>query len=272
MSHAVVLVIGEDLDGQLAPYDENKEVEPYKDYTTLDPEHWPVSFLAKEYPDADMTDAATVARLYNGHWGEGESTKYEVDEKGLFEWSTYNPESKWDYWRVGGRWAGSLLLTAPDPCRRPELSWEWQDAPADQRARLLDGRHVSQALAGEIDWQGMRLERLAAIDKRWDGYEKVLVEQGPEAAAREAWWTFGLEKDEVALGREEHLAKLAPLHPLYWVQALVAEGVWREKGRMGWFGASTDGPDERDDWSEWFSSFMARVPENVTLSIVDYHI
>ena len=47
------------LEKMLVPYDENQEVEPYKD------------------KDGEMT--------------------------------TYNPKSKWDWWRIGGRWDGTLI-------------------------------------------------------------------------------------------------------------------------------------------------------------------
>lgn len=276
MSHAVVLVLGDDIEGQLAPYDENREVEPYKDYEDLDPERWPVSFLAKEYPDADLTDPHTVARLYNGHWDDG-SGKYEVDEKGLFEWSTYNPQSKWDWYTVGGRWAGTLLVKPLVAAAAPnvhvnQFSAEIAAQERQHFAPVMDGRHTDQARFGEIDWEGMRLERLAKIDKRWDGYEGVLVKHGPDAAKREAYWTFGIDGDELALGREGHLAREASRHPLHWVQAMVGEGVWREKGRMGWFGASTDGPDERDEWASWMGQFFGGMSDDVLLTVVDYHI
>jgi hypothetical protein len=31
-----------------------------------------------------------------------------IDDTGVYAMSTYNPESKWDWWTLGGRWAGSF--------------------------------------------------------------------------------------------------------------------------------------------------------------------
>lgn len=270
MSHAVVLVIGEAIEDQLAPYNENTETEPYKDYIDASVEEWPLSFVAKEAPDLDLTNATAVAAWLTARWGPDET--YAADDQGIYTMSTYNPQSKWDYWRIGGRWAGRLLLKAPDQQRTPELSWEWKDASRDERIKLLDGRHVDQARKGELDWEGMQLERLTSIEKRWTGYLKVLDEQGDEAAKREAYWTFGLMQEELTLGRDAHLEREASLSPLAWVQACVAEGVWKEKGRMGWFGCSTDGPDERDQWGEWMTRFIGLMPDDVLLTICDYHI
>lgn len=284
MSHAVVLVIGDDIDSQLAPYSEQIEVEPYKDFEDEPKQfvaprdgklhwNWPYSAVADD--GIDPRNAAAVAAHLNAKWSDDE--KYDVEDGRLYHWSTYNPQSKWDWYRVGGRWAGTLLIKPLVVAAAPNVSVNpFSSELAAQELKhfepVMDGRHADRARKGEIDWPGMLLERLSKIDARWDGYEKVLREQGPEAAEREAWWSYGLEKEDLERGRDGHLAREAALHPLHWIQAVVAEGIWREKGRMGWFGMSSDGPEEREQWQDWFSRFMDGMPDEAMLTIVDYHI
>ena len=79
MSHFAVLIIGDDMEGQLAPYDENTEVEPYK------------------------------KPCYCVHDGKRCYDCEECDVNGLYT-TTYNPKSKWDWYLIGGRFRGYFKL------------------------------------------------------------------------------------------------------------------------------------------------------------------
>ena len=82
------------LDTALAPYDENKEVEPYVSHTAADiVEDTRYQLYRVKYPNC------TPADWYGG----------EMDEHGNVL-STYNPDSKWDWWVIGGRWGGYWTL------------------------------------------------------------------------------------------------------------------------------------------------------------------
>lgn len=75
--HYIGYVIGEDFESQLEPFDENLEVDEYKDY------------LSEEYVDPTEI-GKTVFK----------------DENGYYELLTYNPKTHWDWYSVGGRWSG----------------------------------------------------------------------------------------------------------------------------------------------------------------------
>lgn len=110
MSHSVVCVIlprgtpnskiGRKVAALLAPYDENKEVEPYKKYPKKDE----IETMAEHYKlkPTNLEGLAKRMEGWSGHKGG-------VDKKGLFYVTTYNPDSKWDWWRVGGRWDGAIV-------------------------------------------------------------------------------------------------------------------------------------------------------------------
>lgn len=99
MSHFVVAVIhreNQSVEDLLAPYDENISVAPYVQYTrqqAIDKVH---SWDGHE----DMPDDEAYEYL---------ASDYETDEDGNLL-TTYNPNSKWDWYQIGGRWGGHLRL------------------------------------------------------------------------------------------------------------------------------------------------------------------
>lgn len=109
MSHffTVVMVPGttlpehieETVEGLLAPYDENLRVDSYKAYL----DHEDLEHMASYYHTSPHDLATLVHSMEDWAGSEGG-----VDEQGLYRWSTYNPQSKWDWWVISGRWNGAI--------------------------------------------------------------------------------------------------------------------------------------------------------------------
>ena len=169
MSHftAVVLVdprfrtskeIGEEAERLLAPFNENTRVPPYEEEC----------YCVRNRRDAEAGKAARLAAgspAEDAESGDGkgeEETCGECEGRGVIS-STYNPNSKWDWYRVGGRWDGSILEHLPtDLAAARNLT----DAVSRNSARagdLLPGS-VSYAIItpdgewiarGKMGWFGM---------------------------------------------------------------------------------------------------------------------
>lgn len=90
----------------------------------------------------------SLEELYAKYGEEWNHSAWEINEEGKFEkFSTYNPMSKWDWFEVGGRWDGTLLLK--------------------------DGSKTNEACVEEIDFDNMRntIATFAVLkDGRW--YDK----------------------------------------------------------------------------------------------------
>jgi len=83
---------------RLAPYDEGREGPERKVY--LNEKN--ISDMKECYKWEDPKDSDIIDKIrdYFGCEGGGK------DENGFYYLTTYNVNSKWDWWRVGGRWDG----------------------------------------------------------------------------------------------------------------------------------------------------------------------
>lgn len=191
----------------LAPYDEGTNVAPYVSFT-------PESVKAKNEEKIAKYAAIVEAKdeKYNLAYVErellelrgqtpeqwyAEELKYHEDfnEKGE-PLSTYNPNSKWDWWVIGGRWNGWLH----------EVHEEQERLPKDD------------SVANNVATPALCLER---------------------------------NKIPYSL--------------------VTPDGVWHDKGRMGWWGISTD---EDEKWpqkvKEIYEKYSGK-PEHLVV-LVDCHI
>lgn len=106
MSHFVVLVIGNDIEAQLESYDENIVVEKYSEGFVSEDEK---KRMMEYYKDKGQFD--NFDECYSQFGNDWNGNRYEKNEDGQWEsFSTYNPDSKWDWYVIGGRWSGFLKL------------------------------------------------------------------------------------------------------------------------------------------------------------------
>lgn len=171
MSHFTVLVIGADHDAQLAPFSEEIRVDTYisstrheliernRDTLTFMRDHGYAEYLAdpEDYLERFkhnpghckyFTDGEFAAKL---NWTDEQlyqdaikyAEPYEIDSEGN-ELSTYNPNAKWDWYQVGGRWDGFL--------------------------KTKDGREINETTIGELDFKS--LSPTFAVLKYGEWHEK----------------------------------------------------------------------------------------------------
>lgn len=87
-------------------------------------------------------------------------------------WSTYNPRSKWDWWRLGGRWPNSLVLAEGAHGQNGEPSWVFELASAEDAAAALPRPGVADAaLASDVDWPNTE-PTFALLDAAGEWHER----------------------------------------------------------------------------------------------------
>lgn len=217
-------VISDRLETVLAPYDENREVEAYRDYEEGGPEgHWLYRSLkradenarngtgvlpyrpdaigwgsdySRQTPDEQRVQIAKEAALFRAlpepaTWeaiADVHKILYSEDgdfplvdeEDRAYTMSTSNPDSKWDYWRIGGRWGGKVAY-------RPECAFEvvhtergW-DSPEEIPLARCDGGPKRA-----LDLAVMREDAAEEARKTYREYRSV-VDGLPEA---QPWSAF----------------------------------------------------------------------------------
>ena len=110
MSHFTVLIIGNEPESQLEPFDEQLEIPEFcKGEVSEDEKTRILEYYNKNDMNPDNLGFDELYALYGEDWDGGNLRKNPVT--GVWEeWSAYNPNSKWDWYQLGGRWSGMLKL------------------------------------------------------------------------------------------------------------------------------------------------------------------
>jgi hypothetical protein len=93
----------------MAPFYEELEVEPYRDYVSLTEFDKVVKYYSEK--GEDLSNILELLNDWRGgnHQHDGElTTTLDLAETdtGYYKWSTWNPRGEWDWWVTGGRWSG----------------------------------------------------------------------------------------------------------------------------------------------------------------------
>jgi len=204
-----------------------------------------------------------------------------------------NPEAHWDWYLVGGRWTGFLLL-------RDGAEGEVGE-PGLQTAAPGPGR-ADSALKGDVDVETMRVQAGADAGALWDDVHRVIAEreftpwveflaeldagrlsykeaqpafhEQPAVKDVMAWafsaktylaadsgvWTVSRE-DYVQRARDRALS----------VHAVVKDGTWHERGAMGSWAVVSDEVDPQE-WETRLAELLDSLSDGTRLTIVDCHI
>ena len=247
MSHFLTLVIGDEPETQLAKYDENlklpmhlymtkeqlismkrKSIEEYKkdyyDVFLADPEAYRATchkehayYVEHEFPkrlnwtDEQMYEEAV--QCYRMDIDAG-SENIEIHEDGSV-WHTYNDDAKWDWYQMGGRYAGRLKLK--------DIS---------KNAPLFYPEYSEYYSMKELNY----LKQLKA-----EGY-----------------------CDQARVKDVSNLSGIGCF-------AVVKDGKWYERGKMGWWSVVTDEKD-KDAWGEEVKLLLASLSPDTLLTMYDCHI
>lgn len=172
MSHYTVLVIHSkdgDVDALLAPYDENLKTHEYEKGVVSDEEK--KSFI--EAYKEDSKGETDMDKLYEEYGEEWNSNSWHKDEDGVWkEHSSYNPNSKWDWYQIGGRWTGFWKLK---PGARGKLG-EPSLIAVSKSGEDAYGKEGEADIVrkGDIDFESMQEKAAIQAAYDWDRATKLL--------------------------------------------------------------------------------------------------
>lgn len=305
MSHFTVMVVGDDVKGQLAPFhefectgDDNQYV---KDIDVTEE-------TLQEYEEhkEEYKSTAEFVKAWHGTecvtFGDSPDTSGEhkfgyalLDKSGEVTKVVRrtNPDRKWDWYQIGGRWNGFFKLKSNGIgiIGNPGLNRMNPDYKPPKRDR------ADQAHKGDIDVEGMRNEAAEKASSAYDLFDKVtknlpaiikweiiLEKNGKEnvekareeyhdqpaiKALRENDETRWFDEEDFLCSKEEYVD--GARKGAFSTFAVLKDGQWYERGKMGWWACVSDEKDETE-WRNQFSSLIDSLPDTTLLTVVDCHI
>lgn len=228
MSHFSVIVIGENVEQQLAPYHEfectgtNDQYVQDVDVTEeLAAQIADGSSLEDALDYYGLADKIVASEAEVQKVGDDCPHKYGYaivqDGKLIKAVNRSNPNKQWDWWVVGGRWSG-FLRAKPEADAKPDTD---PTAPRKGSPGLMgaeaDPTGVDVALKGDVDFDAMRDEAGAKAATLWDKAAAAKVAAG---LAENATWTSWADVREQHPGNIDAARKAYNAQPA--IQALEA--------------------------------------------------
>jgi hypothetical protein len=208
-----------------------------------------------------------------------------------------NPNKKWDWWQLGGRWTGWFPLKpgAQRVIGKPGLMTT--PPPSDKGDAVLKS---------EIDFDAVGSKMFKNAEAFWDEWQRFIsgekfgafdgpremamriglieVRQGPPNPGEEDRalpWKNSCAPDDPRSGWHDiykritktefftnYLECFNPIAPY----AVLDEESWKEPGKMGWFGFSSDTPEAYIQSKRAFADWLGSAPDDSTIALVDCHI
>lgn len=284
MSHFTVLVVtntASEVEPALQPFHEYECTGTHDEYVIWVDCHNDVCYKWNNTPELHE-QYKTFNEFTETYYG------YKKNSDGRYGHFT-NPNAKWDWWKIGGRWAGFFQLkpgtvgikgepglmnsqrteNGVDQARKKDIDFAamMQDAAtaAEQRfdgaARIINGRTwtswkaTREALAPDID----------TARRRYNGQKVVTDLDAWNETIHEL--DFFFDPDQFLCTRDKyiHKAKCNSISTF----AILKDGEWLERGEMGWFGCTGN---EKETWEDDFIAVLNTIPDDALLTIVDCHI
>ena len=297
MSHFTVAIITkgkptrEVIDKALEPFDENKkvlhytskqelinkkrkEIEDYKNGTYAEylkdkkkyleecknDRH--IEYITKEFPKKlEWTDEECYL----------DAIKYEEEEDIMPDGSvksTYNPLSKWDWYQIGGRWAGMLKTSIENKdVGIGEKSWGWGDKnpyEIEGDIQKVDAARVKDIITNNPEEYQEKI-------RFWELY---IEKQEPQNDKEKDMIKWAFHKEQYFIDKYGTKERYAELESTFSTWAIITkDGEWHEPGTMGWWACSSATADEEVAFIENYKRVVFdNAEEDDYMTIVDCHI
>lgn len=302
MSHFSVIVIGENIEAQLESYAEEdfptelgvfedieeENLTKYNNETveivTLKNGEKKITYdqCFRQFDHKEMNskivfpEGSTVSTVpfkefyqtFEDYMKEWHGATHRDPEKNLYGY-WYNPQAKWDWYTVGGRWnnffktktgyANEALVKDIDIEGMKEEAINRANNDYDELDKVLKGRPLPS-------WKKIFNDCKKDVDKARNIYSNLEVVKDLNEAK---FFTFEDLTEVFCNSRAEYIKKCVDSVMLPF--AFVKEGNWYSRGDMGWFGCVSD-EKERSDWKQSFKEVFDSLSPETKLTIVDCHI
>ena len=300
MSHFTVLVIGDAPEAQLAPFQENNMGDCPREYMEFtDTEDEMRGEYETEATGAVRMPDGTIVHAYDDRFMVEETddkspfprrvkkipddlTEEEIPNKEMYatfeayvreahghkardpEKKRYgyweNPNCKWDWYVLGGRYTGMFMLK---PGATSGSVGETGVFGTPPRPGMVDRCQVK-----DIDWDATLGDVRAQRREYWKETEAKRkkaeeMNEDPKQVAGYLDMVFGVKPDDT----EETYVARAYIGTF----AVLKDGTWYERGQMGWWGVVIDETDH-DEWMKKWWELVTGLDGETWVHVYDCHI
>lgn len=216
-------------------------------------------------------------------------------DKTTGKWGYYsNPNPKWDWCKLGGRWLGFFKLKeGADKYSRQEIG---TSGTGNNKPIYDCDRAIKKAIDFEYMIEATMMEASVRYDEamkyfghlpRNRSWETIMREHKDRDKAREVYFNqlrcefaandkdcddfldYNQGVDEFLIDKDTYVenAESAALATF----AVVKDGEWYERGKMGWWGIVSD-EEDRQEWNNKINELIDGLPDDTLLSVYDCHI
>ncbi len=237
----------------------------------------------------------TFESCYKKYGEDWNGNRWRKGEDGVWrEYSTYNPNAKWDWYVLGGRWSGCFIRLKADATSgvegesgafdnkvgydaalKRDIDFDAIRREAEEKGRIYY-REVAEKCGGTIPHLEIHWNTLLS-DKRYANLsinEKRELYHSQEAV--KVWYAAGFDSpfigpqiEDFQCTEDDYAASCA--QNSFIPYAYVINGEWHGQGDMGWFGVSTNECD-RNDWCKQVWDMIESLPDDTLISFYDCHI
>jgi hypothetical protein len=177
-----------------------------------------------------------------------------------------NPNKKWDWWTVGGRWSGKFLDAQGNTCdviRKDAIDIAAMQDAAEKRVREEHADLLAKCPGLTFSWMPWSEVREAHKDDI--ELAREVYHAQPEIKMMQAARVW--ECDEYLPSLEQRVAEARAR--VCGTFAILKDGEWIEKGRMGWWACVSD---EKENWDEIRTKVWDSIRPDQWVTMVDCHI
>ena len=166
--HSLLIIAhraGDSIEDLMEPYWQDLEVEEYCDGEVSD---WDKERFLEFYGERDGKGykESDFDSLYEKKGEDWNFNRWRKGPDGVWrEYSTSNPDMRWDWYEIGGRWAGRLeLKDGAEPLAPLHFSWGWSE---EQKREVIEAtpRRADSAYLKDV----ANLDTLMAADIMLNG-------------------------------------------------------------------------------------------------------
>lgn len=221
-----------------------------------------------EFANAEIVEVAwkELYKTFDEYMKDYHDSHYDEEMKDYGYWE--NPNAKWDWFEIGGRYAGHIKTLSNNSdvgVGTPSLLMRYNPYETEnQDIQLVDSARIKDIIIHDEK----------AYQEKLRFWELYIEGQEPQNDKEKEMIKWVFYKKEYFIERYKTKENFAELESMLSTWAVITkDGKWYEPGTMGWFACSSASIEDESAFFENYKKFVFdSAEEDDYMTIVDCHI